>query len=768
MGYADELQAVSVDEALIDVTSAVAARAMQPEEARAAPDVQGAEESLMRDPAMEIADQIRDEVRGLTQGCEVSIGISHNILLAKLATRRAKPAGVYHLKLEEVPTFIAPLDVEEFPSIGFSIKGKIEEKFGSTKCGDLLEHNRRTFQAVLGPKTGEMVYGYLRGEDDRKLEPHKERKSISAEMNYGIRFQNDEQAEICVRDLAVEVSKRMKQVNARGRLLTLKLLKRHPDAPIEPPKFLGHGWCETYNKSAAIQNKGGVATDDADVLGIEAVRLLRMMRLDPVELRGVGIQITKLDGEKAPEVEREKGQGVLPFAKATTAKTEEAEEEIRAIDDLKTSGIPTEIPGPLAPKETRQSILPVLTKRPRVEETTPATRPPKVLKTGVKGDKVFEAIRVRQEAINREQERGEPVRQPSSSPPVAIDAPAVAPARRVTRSVSGAILQQTTEAGPSRAPTSSDGIDPNFLAALPPELRIEVKRDFARSRQGSEQLVAPAIANVAAEPPKPVGMHAAAHITRLLRPKVKTQMRAAAVADLPLYGAWAKVQGRDTEVVDFTNEVNDDMVSKYRTSELRELGLDPSVVAELPEDMQKEIVLEERRKLQQRKKLYRPADTSRLRAKEREVGRTSGMGRTVSRSPGRTSRAGSAGLAAQPRIAVSLPPKPTLLKATALTEVLSTVTKWIESRGPAPPAARDANKVKDYLVKCMKPEAGLAGPQNAVEVLKWMRVILEERWDPEGVELREAGREWWTVWRDMRQTCDEAMRARYGQSVRLY
>jgi hypothetical protein len=28
----------------------------------------------------------------------------------------------------------------------------------------------------------------------------------------------------------------MKQVNARGRLLTLKLLKRHPDAPIEPPK----------------------------------------------------------------------------------------------------------------------------------------------------------------------------------------------------------------------------------------------------------------------------------------------------------------------------------------------------------------------------------------------------------------------------------------------------------------------------------------------------------------------------------------------------
>lgn len=113
----------------------------------------------------------------------VSIGIAHNVLLAKLATRRAKPAGVYHLKPTEIPDFIAPLDVEDFPSIGYSIKGKIEDKFGTTKCGDLLEQSKGALRALLGPKTGDMVWGYLRGIDDRKLEPHKERKSISAEMN---------------------------------------------------------------------------------------------------------------------------------------------------------------------------------------------------------------------------------------------------------------------------------------------------------------------------------------------------------------------------------------------------------------------------------------------------------------------------------------------------------------------------------------------------------------------------------------------------------
>lgn len=200
MGYADELQAVSVDEALIDVTTAVAARAAAPEEAEDAEKEDG-DAKKSRDPAVEIAEKIRDEVRGLTEGCEgvylsyaknldsysVSIGIAHNVLLAKLGTRRAKPAGVFHVLPAMVPGLLAPLDVEDLPSIGYSIRSKIQDKFDSTVCGDLLEHPKGAFKAVLGPKTGEMLWGYIRGMDDRKLEPHKERKSISAEMNVGVR-----------------------------------------------------------------------------------------------------------------------------------------------------------------------------------------------------------------------------------------------------------------------------------------------------------------------------------------------------------------------------------------------------------------------------------------------------------------------------------------------------------------------------------------------------------------------------------------------------
>jgi DNA repair protein REV1 len=78
MAFSDELQAVSVDEALIDVTTAVRAREQAPEEAD--DDVDKAEtpegEKRQRDPAVEIANKIRDEVRKET-GCEGEIHACH-------------------------------------------------------------------------------------------------------------------------------------------------------------------------------------------------------------------------------------------------------------------------------------------------------------------------------------------------------------------------------------------------------------------------------------------------------------------------------------------------------------------------------------------------------------------------------------------------------------------------------------------------------------------------------------------------------------------
>lgn len=84
MGYADELQAVSVDEALIDVTSAVRAREIGPEEAES--EFTDGEPRLRkpRNAAAEIAQKIRDDVRKLTDGCEGKyIPVSENMYITR-------------------------------------------------------------------------------------------------------------------------------------------------------------------------------------------------------------------------------------------------------------------------------------------------------------------------------------------------------------------------------------------------------------------------------------------------------------------------------------------------------------------------------------------------------------------------------------------------------------------------------------------------------------------------------------------------------------
>lgn len=604
---------------------------------------------------------------------------------------------------------------------------------------------------------------------------------------YGIRFQNQEQAEICVYDLAAEVSKRMKQVSAKGRLLTLKLLKRHPDAPVEPPKFLGHGWCETFNKSVPIANKGGSATDDPAILGSEAVKLLRTMRLDPVELRGVGIQITKLDGatgDRGGLGEREAGQGTLSFGvkreRSGTAKPE--------------GGVKRE-----------------------TEPSTSSDRSPAEQIATSKDDQV---------------PLGESPT--SATPPDSPKTPRLSPAAVPEEDIRQAAVNAIS--GPSRVTDSSDGIDPEFLAALPDDLRQEVKRDFKASRllaqsrptpiprPAAPSVAAPVISRqtshdkpappVATAKPPSVGRHEAAHITRQLRPKLKTQLKASAIAELPLYGAWSRAGRSDAAVVDLSldgeeepspskgkgraaapsavPEDDDDgdagaMIDKYSVSELKNLGIDPEVFRELPPDMQKEVVDAERGSSRKRKILHRPADTSRIRAKERAAAAAAGgRGRTLSLSPTRSARGYSVGPEKQQptRPAIARPAKPALLNATELPDVLNTITKWVESRKGAGPAARDAKKVKAYFVKCMQPESGLGGAEVAIEALQWMRVVLEQAWgaredfmsdgddapwdlQAEHVDQKGPGKQWWATWDDFKDEVQKINTERYGAPLRL-
>lgn len=124
-------------------------------------------------------------INSLSPFFQVSIGISHNILLARLATRRAKPAGSYHLVPAEVSEFLAPLDIADLHGFGWSSKQKAKENLGVTTLGELAKKSKGILISALGKSTGETLYNAVRGIDDRKLESDKPRKSVSCEINVG-------------------------------------------------------------------------------------------------------------------------------------------------------------------------------------------------------------------------------------------------------------------------------------------------------------------------------------------------------------------------------------------------------------------------------------------------------------------------------------------------------------------------------------------------------------------------------------------------------
>lgn len=282
------VQSVSVDEALVDISPPVLA-------AGGTDGVSTHETTLSREQAKadEMAESLRNAIYERT-GCAVSIGIGGNILLAKVALRRAKPAGQHQIRPEDVLDFLADLDVQDLPGVAFSIGGKLQE--ASVKyVKDVRLLTKERLVSLLGPKTGEKIWDFARGIDRVEVGEQVVRKSVSAEVNWGIRFISQSEAEEFVQNLCGELQRRLLEQRVKGRHLTMKIMRKAADAPIDPPKNLGHGKCDTFNKSVVL----GVATNDAVVIGREAISILRSYGFSPGELRGLGVQMTKLEAVKS-------------------------------------------------------------------------------------------------------------------------------------------------------------------------------------------------------------------------------------------------------------------------------------------------------------------------------------------------------------------------------------------------------------------------------------------------------------------------------------
>ncbi len=170
--------------------------------------------------ATEVAKEIRRRVlaeRNLT----VSIGVGPNRLIAKIASDFDKPDGLTVVPPHRVQKFLNPLPVRRLPGVG-PATGKRLEEVGVNYIADLLKFSERELETRFG-RWGAVLYRYARGDDERPVRIHRERKSISKERTYGTDLAEIAEMDAELAKLADGVAAAMRKKNLSGQTLTVKI-----------------------------------------------------------------------------------------------------------------------------------------------------------------------------------------------------------------------------------------------------------------------------------------------------------------------------------------------------------------------------------------------------------------------------------------------------------------------------------------------------------------------------------------------------------------
>jgi DNA polymerase-4 len=148
------------------------------------------------DPAA-VAFEIRERIFEQT-GLAASAGIASNKLLAKIASDMNKPNGQCVVWPEQVAEFMEGLPVRKLWGVGGVSAEKLEKR-GVQTCGQLQGLSRVELHGLFG-RFGLELYELCRGIDDRPVQPHRARKSLSTEETF---VQNLTTLPECERRLAV-------------------------------------------------------------------------------------------------------------------------------------------------------------------------------------------------------------------------------------------------------------------------------------------------------------------------------------------------------------------------------------------------------------------------------------------------------------------------------------------------------------------------------------------------------------------------------------
>ena len=151
----------------------------------------------------------------------ISVGVSVNKLLAKIACELAKPNKVGTLWPGEVKDKLWPLPVRALPGIGPVAEKTLHCK-GINTIKDLAFYSKEALTLMLG-SNAEAVYNYAHGIDNRDLESEHEAKSISEETTFPEDIYDCDDILTVLMEQSAGVGFRLRNAGLTARTVTVKL-----------------------------------------------------------------------------------------------------------------------------------------------------------------------------------------------------------------------------------------------------------------------------------------------------------------------------------------------------------------------------------------------------------------------------------------------------------------------------------------------------------------------------------------------------------------
>jgi len=193
------VQPLSLDEAYLDLSGTEKLHGQSPAKTMAA-----------------LAKRIEAEI-----GISVSIGLSCNKFLAKLASELDKPRGFAVIGAAEAVAFLRDKPVSMIRGAGAALQAKLA-KDGITCIGQLQDADERDLARRYG-STGLWLYRASHAQDSRAVDPSGEMKSISSETTFNENLARYDELEKILWRQCDRVSARAKAMDLGGRTVTLKL-----------------------------------------------------------------------------------------------------------------------------------------------------------------------------------------------------------------------------------------------------------------------------------------------------------------------------------------------------------------------------------------------------------------------------------------------------------------------------------------------------------------------------------------------------------------